>query len=97
MKPPHWEAVNDFFNLSRHFCQQTGVALLRRVEILWRRMGKSNSESPKVSNTMIWMLIVSVFGATTNTLLYKASLNAFSSPVSSTAFFSVSPSLINRN
>jgi hypothetical protein len=44
-------------------------------------MGKSNSDHPKVSNTMIWMLIVSVFGATTNTLLYKASLNAFSSPV----------------
>jgi hypothetical protein len=46
-------------------------------------MGNAGENNPKgVPNSMIWMLIVSVFGATANSLLFKASLNAFSSPVS---------------
>jgi hypothetical protein len=39
------------------------------------------------SDTIAWLLLLSIFFATGNTLSYKAALNAFSSPTTNYGFF----------
>lgn len=46
-----------------------------------------NEKKGSVSSTMVWLLFLSIFFATANTLLYKVTLNAFSSPTTNYGFF----------
>jgi formate-dependent nitrite reductase membrane component NrfD len=48
----------------------------------------SNAKGAPGKNTpMAWLFLASIVIATANTLLYKAALNAFSSPTTNYAFF----------
>ena len=49
--------------------------------------GSKSKDSPQVSSQMAWLLLMSIFIASANTLLYKATLNAFSSPTTNYGFF----------
>lgn len=44
-------------------------------------------ESQPQDSTIAWLLLISIFIASANTLLYKATLNAFSSPTTNYGFF----------
>lgn len=54
-------------------------------------MTNSNSSKGKEGQpqdpTMAWLLLLSIFFASANTLLYKATLNSFSSPTTNYGFF----------
>ena len=48
---------------------------------------KGKDASSQGNSTMAWLFSMSIFIATANTLLYKAALNAFSSPTTNYGFF----------
>lgn len=55
----------------------------------WKMSGgtKSKDAAGQVNSQMAWLLLMSIFIASANTLLYKAALNAFSSPTTNYGFF----------
>eukprot|EP01032_Pedospumella_encystans_P016517 gene16517-18845_t len=48
---------------------------------------KSKEATGQVNSQMAWLLLISIFIASANTLLYKAALNSFSSPTTNYGFF----------